>query len=175
MKGRISLLYCNSPDRGWQRNEGLLLLHSFLSLDILVAFSILRFGSSAKSVLWVGLTQFNRTWLIRRCQCVAGMCRKRRHMRLLCLLGTSCEVPPSAATRGTSECAGAFWGRKNWTYQVYPCIANGHLKVKYAPENYCARLSSTSKEAPLFLSAGPKIVYVPLLQVGRLFPSLDLH
>ncbi len=27
------------PDRGWQRNEGLLLLHSFLSLDILVAFS----------------------------------------------------------------------------------------------------------------------------------------
>ncbi len=32
------------PDRGWQRNEGLLLLHSFLSLDILVAFSILRFG-----------------------------------------------------------------------------------------------------------------------------------
>ncbi len=26
--------------RGWQRNEGLLLLHSFLSLDILVAFSI---------------------------------------------------------------------------------------------------------------------------------------
>ncbi len=38
------------PDRGWQRNEGLLLLHSFLSLDILVAFSILRFGTSAKSV-----------------------------------------------------------------------------------------------------------------------------
>ncbi len=38
------------PDRGWQRNEGLLLLHSFLSLDIFVAFSILRFGTSAKSV-----------------------------------------------------------------------------------------------------------------------------
>ncbi len=26
------------PDRRWQRNEGLLLLHNFLSLDILVAF-----------------------------------------------------------------------------------------------------------------------------------------
>ncbi len=51
-------VYCNTsldaliyfiatlPDRGWQRNEGLLLLHSFLSLDILVAFSILRFGTS---------------------------------------------------------------------------------------------------------------------------------
>ncbi len=38
------------PDRGWQRSEGLLLLHSFLSLHILVAFSILRFGTSAKSV-----------------------------------------------------------------------------------------------------------------------------
>ncbi len=38
------------PDRGWQRNQGLLLLHSFLSLDILVAFSILRFGAFAKRV-----------------------------------------------------------------------------------------------------------------------------
>ncbi len=27
----------NPPDRGWQRSEGLLLLHSFLSLDILVS------------------------------------------------------------------------------------------------------------------------------------------
>ncbi len=53
--------------RGWQRNEGLLLLHSFLSVDILVAFSILRFRTSAKSVSWVGLTQFNRTWRTRRC------------------------------------------------------------------------------------------------------------
>ncbi len=33
---------------------------AFLSLDILVAFSILRFGTSAKRVSWVGLTQFNR-------------------------------------------------------------------------------------------------------------------
>ncbi len=46
-------------------------------------------------------------------QCVAEMCCKRRHVRLLFLLGTSCEVSPSAATGGTSECAGAFWGRKN--------------------------------------------------------------
>ncbi len=28
------------------------------------------------------------------------MCSKRRHVRLLCLLGTSCEVSPSAATGG---------------------------------------------------------------------------
>ncbi len=34
-------LLATPPDRGWQRNEGLLLLHSFLSFDILVAFSIL--------------------------------------------------------------------------------------------------------------------------------------
>ncbi len=27
------------PYRGWQRSDGLLLLHSFLSLDIFVAFS----------------------------------------------------------------------------------------------------------------------------------------
>ncbi len=38
------------PYRGWQRSEGLLLLHSFPSLDIFVAFSILRFDASAKSV-----------------------------------------------------------------------------------------------------------------------------
>ncbi len=59
------LTYC--ADRGWQRSEGLLLLHSFLSLDILAAFSILRFGTPAKSVSWVGLMQFNRTWRTRRC------------------------------------------------------------------------------------------------------------
>ncbi len=51
-EGMILLTYfiATPPDRGWQRSEGLLLLHSFLSLDILVAFSILRFGTSAKSV-----------------------------------------------------------------------------------------------------------------------------
>ncbi len=55
------LTYCiaNPPYRGWQRSEGLLLLHSFLSLDIFVAFSILRFGTSARSVLWVGVTHFD--------------------------------------------------------------------------------------------------------------------
>ncbi len=42
------------PYRGWQRSEGRFLLHSFLSLDMFVAFSILRFGTSAKSVSWVG-------------------------------------------------------------------------------------------------------------------------
>ncbi len=46
----LTYFIATPPDRGWQRNEGVLLLHSFLSLDILVAFSILRFGTSAKSV-----------------------------------------------------------------------------------------------------------------------------
>ncbi len=46
----LTYFIATPPDRGWQRNDGLLLLHSFLSLDILVAFSILRFGTSAKSV-----------------------------------------------------------------------------------------------------------------------------
>ncbi len=48
------LLYCTYPllEVG-NRSEGLLLLHSFLSLDIFVAFSILRF--------WVFVTLFLRT------------------------------------------------------------------------------------------------------------------
>ncbi len=46
----LTYFIATPPDRGWQRNEGLLLLHSFLSFDILVAFSILRFDTSAKSV-----------------------------------------------------------------------------------------------------------------------------
>ncbi len=41
----LTYFIATPPDRGWQRNEGLLLLHSFLSLDISVAFSILRFGT----------------------------------------------------------------------------------------------------------------------------------
>ncbi len=52
-------------------------------------------------------------------QCVAQLCSKRRHVRFLCLLGTSCEVSPSAATGGTSECAGAFWARKHSEYLQY--------------------------------------------------------
>ncbi len=63
----LTYFIATPPYRGWQRSEGLLLLHSFLSLDISVAFSILRFGTSARSVSWVGLTQFNRTWRTRRC------------------------------------------------------------------------------------------------------------
>ncbi len=65
----ILLIYfiATPPYRGWRRGEGLLLLHSFLSLDISVAFSILRFGASEKSAFWVGLTQFDRTWRTRRC------------------------------------------------------------------------------------------------------------
>ncbi len=35
------------PYRCWRRSEGRLLLHSFLSLDKFVAFSILNFGTSA--------------------------------------------------------------------------------------------------------------------------------
>ncbi len=51
--GLLTYFIATPPDRSWQRNEGLLLLRSFLSLDILVAFSIFRFGTSAKSVSWV--------------------------------------------------------------------------------------------------------------------------
>ncbi len=40
----LTYFIATRPDRGWQRNEGLLLLHSFL------AFSTLWFGTSAKSV-----------------------------------------------------------------------------------------------------------------------------
>ncbi len=57
-----------------------LLLNSFLSLDILVAFSILKFGTSAKSVSWVGLTQFNRTWRTRRCSGMRRTCPSQLHL-----------------------------------------------------------------------------------------------
>ncbi len=59
LRNSIYLLTCfiaTPPDRRWQRNEGVLLLHSFLSLDILVAFSIqfyLQFINSG--VLFLGL------------------------------------------------------------------------------------------------------------------------
>ncbi len=43
-------------------------------------------------------------------------CSNRRHVRLHCLLGTPCEVSPSAATEGTSECAGTFWGQEKLIY-----------------------------------------------------------
>ncbi len=50
MPGILTYFVATPPDRGLQRSEGLLLLHSFLSLEIVIAFSILRFGTSAKSV-----------------------------------------------------------------------------------------------------------------------------
>ncbi len=68
------------PYRGWQRSEGRLLLHSFLSLDMFVAFSILRFGTSVKSVSWVGLTHFNRTWRTRRCSVMRRTCPSQLHL-----------------------------------------------------------------------------------------------
>ncbi len=68
------------PYRGWQRSEGRLLLHSFLSLDMFVAFSILRFGTSAESVSWVDLTQFNRTWRTRRCSGMRRACPSQLHL-----------------------------------------------------------------------------------------------
>ncbi len=48
----VAYFIATPPYRGWQRSDGLFLLHSFLSLNIFVAFSILRFGTSAKSVSW---------------------------------------------------------------------------------------------------------------------------
>ncbi len=46
----ITYFIATPPARDWQHSEGLLLLHSFVSLDIFIEFSILRFGTSAKSV-----------------------------------------------------------------------------------------------------------------------------
>ncbi len=73
---RNTYFIATPPYRGWQRSEGLLLLHSFLSLDI------------------------------------SQMCSKRRHVRLLCLLGTPCEVSPSAANRGGLRVRGRILGQE---------------------------------------------------------------
>ncbi len=48
---RHTYFIATPPYRGWQRSEGRLLLHSFLSLDMFVAFSILRFGTWDRHVL----------------------------------------------------------------------------------------------------------------------------
>ncbi len=45
-------------------------------------------------------------------QCAAEMCSKRSHVRLLYLLGTSCEVSPSAATGGPQSAQAHFGAGK---------------------------------------------------------------
>ncbi len=62
------LLYWNSSSRDWQRSEGLLLVHSSLSSDSLIALSIFRFGRVVKSTSLVGWTQFSKTLRTRQCQ-----------------------------------------------------------------------------------------------------------
>ncbi len=47
----LTYFIATPPDRGWQRNEGLLLLHSFLSLDILQDFSVLISASLRNPVM----------------------------------------------------------------------------------------------------------------------------
>ncbi len=47
-KDILTYFIATARDRGWQRNEDVLLLHRFLPIDILVAFSILRFGKSCE-------------------------------------------------------------------------------------------------------------------------------
>ncbi len=84
----LTYFFATPPYRCWQRSEGRLLLHSFLSLDIFVAFSILRFGTSAKSVSWVGLTQCNRTWRIRRCSGMRRTCPSQLHLLSLAFVTT---------------------------------------------------------------------------------------
>ncbi len=76
----LTYFIATPPYRGWQRRKSRLLLHGFVSLDIFVAFSILRFGTSAKSVSWVGLTQFNRTWRNRRCSSMHWTCPSQLHL-----------------------------------------------------------------------------------------------
>ncbi len=63
---RTHLFIATFLSRGWQRSEGLLRLHIFLSSYILIAQSIFSFGMSAKSVSLVGLTKFSRTLRTRR-------------------------------------------------------------------------------------------------------------
>ncbi len=72
--GVVTYFIANPPSRVWHRNEGLLLLHSFLSLDILVAFSILRLGTSAKSVSWVGWRSLTGLGAPRRCSGMRKTC-----------------------------------------------------------------------------------------------------
>ncbi len=54
-------------------------------------------------------------------QCVAGMCTKRRHVRLLCLLGTSCAVSPSAATGGDLRVRERILGQEKLLRVLYIC------------------------------------------------------
>ncbi len=61
---------CVSEQRLLNKEGLTVLLLSFLSSDILIAQSTSRFGTSAKSVSWVGLTQF-RT---RRCSGTRRTC-----------------------------------------------------------------------------------------------------
>ncbi len=76
----LTYFIANPHGRGWQRNEGLFLLHSFLSLDSSVAFSILRFGISAKRVSCEAFTQFHRTWRTRRCSGIRRTCPGQLHL-----------------------------------------------------------------------------------------------
>ncbi len=61
-------------------------------------------------------------------------------MRILCLLRTSCEMSPSAATGGTSECAGAFRGRKNsrlfYAMVLFLCIRLFILSDSKVPRRF---------------------------------------
>lgn len=68
------LFIATLPSIGWQRSEGLLLLHSFVSSDILAALSIVRLGASAMSVSRVDVTQFNKTLGTRWCSGMHRMC-----------------------------------------------------------------------------------------------------
>ncbi len=76
----LTYFIATRPYRGWQRSECRLLLHSFLSLDMFAAFSILRFGTFEKTVSWVGLTQFNRTLRTRRCSGMRRTCPSQLHL-----------------------------------------------------------------------------------------------
>ncbi len=49
------------------------------------------------------------------------MCSKRRHVRLLCLLGTSCEVYPSAATGGDLRVRGRILRQEKLKVSDFIC------------------------------------------------------
>ncbi len=60
-------------------SEGLLFLRRFISCDILIAQSTFRFGASAKSVSWIGLTQLCKTLRTSRCSGMRRMCPSQLH------------------------------------------------------------------------------------------------
>ncbi len=64
-------------------------------------------------------------------QCVAEMCSKWRLVRLPCLLGTSCEVSPSAATGGDPRVSKRILGTSSWRKAVNQIKFSVYFSTKF--------------------------------------------